>query len=136
MDRLTPARRSWLMSRIRSRDTKPELQIRSALHRMGYRYALHRRDLPGTPDLVFPARKKVIFVHGCYWHGHSCRFGRAQSKSNIDFWREKIEGNRKRDERNIRALRRSGWKVKVIWECQIKKDNWLEPAIRFLDRNF
>ncbi|MGC0018386.1 very short patch repair endonuclease, partial [Ralstonia pseudosolanacearum] len=100
MDRLTPDRRSRLMSRIRSKDTKPEVEVRSTLHRMGYRYVLHKRGLPGTPDLVFPARRKVLFVHGCYWHGHTCKYGKAQSKSNVEFWQKKIDANRRRDHRN------------------------------------
>lgn len=133
MDRLSPEQRSRLMSRVRSRDTTPEKVVRSTLHRLGYRYVLHKRGLPGTPDLVFPRRNKIIFVNGCYWHGHSCKFGRAQSKSNVDFWKEKIVNNRKRDVRNLRLLRRSGWRVLIIWECKVKAQDWLPKAIKFLE---
>lgn len=136
MDRLSASKRSWLMSRIHSQDTKPELAVRSTLHRLGYRYVLHRRELPGTPDLVFPARHKVIFVHGCFWHGHSCKYGQAQPKSNVDFWKEKITRNIERDKRTVADLRRQGWGVMVIWECRIKQKNWLSAALRFLNREF
>lgn len=133
MDRLSPTRRSWLMSRIRSTDTKPEILVRSALHRHGFRYSLHRRDLPGTPDIVFPSRKKVLFVHGCFWHGHYCKYGRARPKSNVRFWNAKINANMLRDKRNIAKLRRMGWSVKVIWECRIKKDRWFDSVVRYLN---
>lgn len=134
MDRLSPTQRSHLMSRVRSRDTQPELTVRSALHRLGYRYVLHRKELPGTPDLVFLSRRKVIFVHGCYWHGHSCKYGQAQSKSNVDFWKAKIANNMQRDQRNVAELRRQGWSVMLVWECRIKKGNWLNAALKFLNR--
>lgn len=134
MDRLSVAQRSQLMSRIHSRDTKPELIVRSTLHRFGYRYVLYRRELPGTPDLVFPARHKVLFVHGCFWHGHKCKYGKARPKSNVEFWGTKIEGNIRRDKRNIVALRRQGWGVMVIWECRIKRGDWLSAVLRFLNR--
>ncbi|MFV8639216.1 very short patch repair endonuclease [Ralstonia pseudosolanacearum] len=133
MDRLTPDRRSRLMSRIRSKDTKPEVEVRSTLHRMGYRYVLHKRGLPGTPDLVFPARRKVLFVHGCYWHGHTCKYGKAQSKSNVEFWQKKIDANRRRDHRNTRKLRAAGWSVATVWECQIKQRKWLDRIVLFLE---
>lgn len=133
MDQLTSDQRSKLMSRIHSRDTKPEMLVRSALHRLGYRYRLHRRDLPGTPDIVFSSRGKVILVHGCFWHGHSCKSGRSRPKTNARFWRNKIETNVIRDRRNAARLRRKGWKVKVIWECQIKRNKWLESTICFLE---
>jgi DNA mismatch endonuclease (patch repair protein) len=132
MDRLTPARRSQLMSRIRGRDTKPEIEVRKQLHGLGYRYRLYVPTLPGKPDLTFPSRKKVIFVHGCYWHGHSCRFGLAQSKTNRVFWRAKIRDNQVRDARTTRRLRGLGWKVLVIWECEVKRASWLPRTLRFL----
>lgn len=132
MDRLTPERRSWLMSRVPSRNTKPELMVRSALHRMGYRFRLHVPALPGKPDLVFPRLRKIVFVHGCYWHGHSCRYGVAQSKSNVAFWKAKIYANRSRDRRTVRQLRQLGWDVLVIWECEIKNNSWLPGACLFL----
>lgn len=123
VDSLTPEERSDLMSRIRAKNTKPELFVRSLVHRMGYRYRLHRRDLPGTPDLVFPSRKKVIFMHGCFWHYHDdpeCKLARIP-KSNQSFWRPKLEGNRRRDQANEAKLRELGWEVFVIWECQIRR---------------
>ncbi|MGZ5528133.1 MAG: very short patch repair endonuclease [Limisphaerales bacterium] len=132
MDRLTKAQRSRLMSRVRGKDTKPELAVRSALHGLGYRYVLHQRTLPGTPDLVFPSRRKILFVHGCYWHGHSCKYGMAQSKTNVEFWQAKIAANIRRDARNLRALRSDGWQVMVIWECQVKRKTWLKRTCQFL----
>lgn len=135
VDRLTPARRSRLMSRIRSRDTKPEMIVRSVLHRRGFRYKLHDGQLPGRPDLVFKSRRKVIFVHGCYWHGHHCKYGRAQSKSNVRFWRDKLSSNKRRDKLNLKRLRRGGWETLTIWECSIKKGAWLKSALDFLNKN-
>lgn len=123
VDTLTPEQRSDLMSRIRAKNTKPEMFVRSVVHGMGYRYRLHRRDLPGTPDLVFPSRKKVIFMHGCFWHYHDdpdCKLARIP-KSNQDFWKPKLEGNRNRDQKNEAKLRELGWEVFVIWECQIRR---------------
>ena len=133
MDRLTPDRRSYLMSRIKSKDTLPELTVRRALHALGYRYRLHGKHLPGRPDLVFASRKKVIFVHGCYWHGHECRYGRAQSKSNQEFWQKKLMANRLRDQRNVLQLLAGGWTVHTVWECQIKSATWLAAALLFLE---
>jgi DNA mismatch endonuclease (patch repair protein) len=101
---------------------------------MGYRYVLHRKGMPGTPDLVFPGRKKIIFVNGCFWHGHFCKFGEgAKSKSNVEFWEKKISGNVKRDARNVRSLRKQGWKVAVVWECSVKRDDWQGRICRFLE---
>jgi DNA mismatch endonuclease, patch repair protein len=119
MDRLTPERRSWLMSRVKGRNTTPELIVRRMLFALGYRYRLHRKDLPGKPDIVFGPRKKAIFVHGCFWHGHNCRKGRLP-KSNATFWRLKIDTNKKRDRKRLRQLNALGWKVLVIWQCQLK----------------
>jgi DNA mismatch endonuclease (patch repair protein) len=121
------------MSRIRGRDTRPEMSVRRALHRLGYRFRLHLTKLPGKPDLVFPSRRKIIFVHGCYWHGHTCRYGLAQSMTNRTFWEEKLRQNKERDTRVVRALRRQGWKVLVVWECSIKSDTWQARAVRFLE---
>lgn len=134
MDHLSESGRSQLMSRIRSRDTKPELVVRSALHRIGYRYSLHVKGLPGTPDLVFPGRGKIIFVSGCFWHGHNCKFGKSRPKSNVEFWTAKIEANMRRDRRVVGMLRRRGWRVMTVWECRIKKGNWIDPVLRFLER--
>lgn len=120
MDRLTPEHRSWLMSRVRSKDTKPELAVRRLVFAMGFRYRLHRRDLPGKPDLVFPGRRKVIFVHGCFWHGHEdCRLAKVP-KSNSEFWAAKFISNRERDRRNIELLHALGWAAHVVWQCDLK----------------
>lgn len=105
------------MSRIRSKDTKPELVVRSLVHQMGFRFRLHRRDLPGTPDLVLPRHEKVILVHGCFWHMHRCRFGRVVPKTNAEFWQNKRTENVQRDRRNAVSLRRMGWHILTIWEC-------------------
>lgn len=134
MDTVSPQRRSEIMARVRSRDTAPELIVRRLVHGMGYRYRLHQRNLPGCPDLVFAARRKAIFVHGCFWHRHSrCALARLP-KSRKKFWIEKLEANRLRDSRNLRALRREGWKVLTVWECQIERAEEVKEKIRrFLD---
>jgi len=117
VDILTPERRSELMGRIRGKDTGPELRVRRFAHGMGYRFRLHRRDLPGSPDVVFPSRKAAIFIHGCFWHRHTC--GRAyEPKTRPAFWAKKFAGNVARDRQAKRALRKAGWKVLVIWECE------------------
>lgn len=108
------------MSSIRGQNTKPERIVRSTLHRMGYRFRLQRRDLPGKPDIVLSSLRKVIFVHGCFWHMHRCKYGRVTPRTNARFWRVKREGNVVRDRRNISALRRAGWEVRVVWECQTR----------------
>jgi DNA mismatch endonuclease (patch repair protein) len=118
MDTLDAERRSWNMSRIGGRNTKPELAVRSALHRLGYRFRLHRRDLPGKPDIVLPRHGIAIFVHGCFWHRHSrCKYAYTP-KSNVLFWQTKFDGNVQRDRAAARRLRKLGWRVVVIWECQ------------------
>ncbi len=117
MDTLSPADRSLLMARVRTKNTTPELIVRSCLHTMGYRFRLHRRDLPGTPDIVLPKFHKVIFVHGCYWHGHGCSSGRLP-KSNVEFWESKIKLKMARDVRNLEAIRNCGWSAYVVWSCQ------------------
>ena len=129
MDRLSPERRSWLMSRIRGANTKPELEVRSMLHGMGYRFRLHRRDLPGTPDIVLPSRGVVVFVHGCFWHGHACERDKMP-KSRIEYRAEKIEANRKRDARKRRAIRALGWKVVIVWECELKRPEKLAGKLQ------
>lgn len=116
------------MSRVKTRDTSAEIQVRSVIHRLGYRYALNKGDLPGSPDLVFAGRRRIVFVHGCYWHGHRCRYGWLP-KSRLGYWRPKIEANKKRDRRNSRALTKSGWSVLVVWQCQIKKPEALQKRI-------
>ena len=111
--------RSEIMSRVRSKNSRPEMSVRKLVFSLGYRYRLHANDLPGHPDLVFRRLRKVIFIHGCFWHRHaSCALARLP-KSHLDFWLPKLEGNRKRDEKNRRALTKAGWKVLIIWECQM-----------------
>jgi DNA mismatch endonuclease (patch repair protein) len=135
MDVFTPEKRSEVMSRIRGRDTKPELALRSMLHRLGYRFTVNgpkNKSLPGKPDLVLPKHRTVIFVHGCFWHGHEdCPHFRLP-KSRRVWWKRKIEGNRARDLRNEDALRKQGWHVVTIWECALKSASarrWLEPRL-------
>ena len=125
-DHVTAERRSYIMSRVGQKDTKPELALRRALHRLGYRFRLHRRDLPGSPDIVFPSRRKVVFVHGCFWHGHGCRWGRLP-KSRPEYWKPKIETNRERDKEALSALRDAGWEPKVVWQCELRE---LDDVIR------
>ncbi|MFB3779475.1 MAG: very short patch repair endonuclease [Bryobacteraceae bacterium] len=136
MDTLSPQERSERMSRVRGKNTEPELLVRRLVYSLGYRYRLHVRNLPGCPDLVFQKRKKVIFVHGCFWHRHpdtGCALARLP-KSRLDFWLPKLESNRERDQRNKRMLRKEGWRSLTIWECQIKNTERLSAAIRrFLD---
>jgi DNA mismatch endonuclease (patch repair protein) len=119
-DVLTPEQRRYNMSRIRNRNTRPEMIVRSLVHRMGYRYRLHRKDLPGKPDLVFPSRRKIIFVHGCFFHMHDCSYGRVVPKTNAEFWRVKRLSNVERDKRNVAALKSEGWEVFTVWECMTK----------------
>lgn len=117
------------MSRIRGTDTGPEIAVRCIAHALGLRFRLHKKDLPGRPDLVFPRHRKVIFVHGCFWHGHSCRYGRPVPKTNRRFWKEKIEKNQARDRRVIRELRALGWSSIIVWECQLKKPERVSTRI-------
>lgn len=120
MDIMTAAERSERMSRIRSKNTRPELMVRRALHALGYRYRLHHRDLPGVPDLTFPRRRKVVFIHGCFWHAHQdCKVAN-RPKSRRPFWDEKFKRNRTRDAANEQALAEDGWRICVIWECETK----------------
>jgi DNA mismatch endonuclease (patch repair protein) len=122
------------MARVKSQDTKPELAVRRLVHSLGYRYRLHRCDLPGNPDLVFPRRRAVIFVHGCFWHQHTCRAGRNTPKSRMEYWQPKLAGNSARDRRNRRKLKSAGWRVLTIWECQIRDTARLSRTIvRFLE---
>ncbi len=129
MDRLSPERRGWLMSRVRSKDTTPELAVRRLVFGMGYRYRLYDKKLPGRPDLVFAGRCKVVFVNGCFWHGHrGCRYARLP-RTNTDFWREKIRKNRARDKRNTALLEASGWKVLTVWQCELKDIETLADSL-------
>jgi DNA mismatch endonuclease (patch repair protein) len=122
------------MRAIRGKDTLPERTVRSLVHRLGYRFRLHRKDLPGKPDLVFPARRKVIFVHGCFWHSHDCKSGLIPN-SNQEFWLPKLAGNRLRDTRNIEALAEQGWKTLVIWQCELDDRSLTTRIRRFLGSN-
>ena len=118
MDTLTPTERSEMMRRVRGKDTKPEMRVRRLLHGLGYRYRLHARELPGTPDIVFRPRKSAIFVHGCFWHRHQgCKMARLP-KSRIDYWKSKLETNRSRDATHQEELDRLGWRVLIVWECE------------------
>jgi DNA mismatch endonuclease, patch repair protein len=140
-DKLTPEQRSENMSRIRGKNTKPELLVRRLLHARGYRYRLHGsaagRKLPGKPDLVFAGRRKVIFVNGCFWHFHSCTAGQHAPKSNAEFWSAKRERTAARDAAQLRQLHEAGWQVLTVWECEFKKPADLEGLeerlVGFLD---
>ena len=134
MDTLTPTQRSERMRKIRGKDTALELRVRRLIHAMGYRYRLHRMDLPGCPDMVFPSRRAVIFVHGCFWHRHEgCKLARLP-KSRLDFWVPKLETNRARDVTNERELERQGWRALVVWECEVADTHDLKRKVReFLD---
>jgi len=135
LDTLSPEARSERMALIRGKDTKPEMVVRRLVHSMGYRYRLHVKGLPGKPDLAFRSRKKVIWVHGCFWHRHDdpqCKLARLP-KSRVDFWREKLEGNRQRDLRHQQDLVAMGWSYIIVWECQLKGiDRLRERIVDFL----
>ncbi|WP_231502516.1 very short patch repair endonuclease [Herbaspirillum sp. RV1423] len=134
VDVFSKAQRSAIMARIKAKNTKPEMVVRRIVHGLGYRYRLHRPDLPGKPDLTFPRFQKVIFVHGCFWHHHLCQRGRLPS-SNISYWAQKIQSNVLRDRRYLCELRMQGWKPLVIWECQLKeRDKLVRRIKRFLER--
>ena len=122
--------RSRIMRAVRSRDTAPEMTVRRLVHSMGYRYRLHRKDLPGKPDLVFQSRRKVIFVHGCFWHGHECKRGARVPKTNREYWETKIARNRERDKQHNAELRCKGWRILVVWECQIQEQTALIERVR------
>jgi len=129
LDRLTPERRSWLMSRVVSKNTSAEMRVRSAVHARGLRFRVHRKDLPGTPDLVFPRWRTTIFVHGCFWHRHVGCKKATTPKSRIGFWQEKFDRNQARDRTNLAALRADGWRAEVIWECETKAPEVLEDRL-------
>lgn len=128
MDTLTPRERSERMRRVRGKDTRPELAVRRLAHKLGFRYRLHSAALPGHPDMVFTSRRKVLFVHGCFWHRHAgC--GRLP-KSRLDFWISKLEANKKRDRSNHGKLRKLGWNLMIVWECQLKDQERLARRLR------
>ena len=118
-------KRSEIMRAVKGRDTTPEIALRKKLFALGLRYRLNVKDLPGKPDLVFPRHKTVVFVHGCFWHGHSCKRGNRQPKQNADYWKDKIARNMARDQKNTAELKKLGWRVITVWECEIKE---LDPA--------
>lgn len=122
MTEVTDLRRRTMRA-VKSRDTKPEMIVRRLVHRAGHRYRLHRADLPGKPDLTFSKKKKIIFVHGCFWHGHNCKRGARQPRQNAEYWIKKISHNKERDIKEQETLQAMGWKVLVIWECQLKLKN-------------
>jgi DNA mismatch endonuclease, patch repair protein len=123
------------MASVKSKHTGPEVAVRRLLHKHGYRYRLHPKHLPGSPDIAFIARKKAILVHGCFWHGHNCRWGRLP-KSRIRYWTEKICANRERDEKKRRELATMGWRTLVVWQCELRNPGrLLSKLVRFLDRN-
>lgn len=128
MDTFTKTKRSEIMAKIGPKDSKPELFVRKMVHGMGYRFRLHHKDLPGKPDLVFAGLRKIVFVHGCFWHRHRCKRG-ALPSTRKKFWERKLEGNRERDRRNIRKLRHDGWQVLVVWECWCKRPNYVEDKL-------
>ncbi len=132
-DKLSPERRSENMRRIQSKGMKPELAVRRLVHGLGYRFRLHRTDLPGKPDLVLPRHKKIVFVHGCFWHGHgdpACADGRRQPKSNLDYWLPKLARNKARDTAHIAALTALGWDIAIVWECETRRMDGLTGRLR------
>jgi len=131
-DHVSQSLRSQIMGSIRSKHTSPEIMVRSLLHKLGYRFRLHVRALPGTPDIVLPRHAKIVMVQGCFWHGHLCKRA-TLPKSNCDFWKEKITKNKNRDLRNLRDLQALGWDVLQIWQCDLRRANssvWLEKQLR------
>jgi len=129
MDKVSKDKRSEIMSRVRSKNTKPEMMVRSALHKAGYRFRLHRKDLPGKPDIVLPKHGTVIFVHGCFWHRHDCKKA-TTPKSNEEYWKKKFERNVNSFSESKSKLIGLGWKVLVVWECQTEKENVLSKWIK------
>ena len=129
MDVHTREQRSRNMRAIKGKNTQPEIAVRKLVHRLGYRFSLHRKDLPGKPDLVFRSRRRVIFVHGCYWHMHRCPLGSVIEKTRTEFWQTKRKGNVARDRLRMRTLDRDGWKVLVVWACELKHPALLERRL-------
>ncbi|MCK9457261.1 MAG: very short patch repair endonuclease [Candidatus Riflebacteria bacterium] len=129
-DVLSTEQRRFCMSRIRDKNTKPEIIVRQLVRQMGIGYRLHVKDLPGKPDLVFRKHNKIIFVHGCFWHMHTCKYGRVVPKTNAEFWQTKRLSNKLRDSKNRKELKKLGWKVLVIWECQTKKTLYLVKKLQ------
>jgi|ERR1043166_131249 DNA mismatch endonuclease (patch repair protein) len=132
MDVFDAEQRSAVMRAVKSKGTKPEIKVRRLLHKAGYRYRLHRKDLPGNPDLVFPSRRAVIFVHGCFWHQHPGCPHAARPSSNSAYWTKKLDRNVERDKRNMAALADAGWRALVLWECELNRPDLLTAVERFL----
>lgn len=130
MDVLTKKQRSYCMSRIRGKDTKPEIAVRKIIHNLGYRYRLYKKNLPGCPDIVLSRHQKIIFVNGCWWHRHNCLLGRREPKSRRSYWLPKLKGNKTRHKKNCLLLRKQGWKVLTIWECWTRDLKKLENRVR------
>ena len=130
VDKLDAGRRSANMARVRGKDTGPEMRVRWVAHRMGLRYRLHRKDLPGKPDLVFPKHRLAIFVHGCFWHRHTGCSRASAPATRPEFWQAKFEGNVARDERQQKTLKSLGWRVLILWECQLKDEEAIEARLR------
>jgi len=128
-DTRTPAQRRSIMQAVRSKNTGPELQVRKLIHNLGFRFSLHRRDLPGSPDIVLSSLRTAVFVHGCYWHGHQCAKGKLP-KSNVSYWSAKIVANRLRDEANRKALRAMDWHAVTVWQCELKAEGKLRVRLR------
>ena len=131
MDILSPSERSARMALVRQKNTKPEVNLRRALHARGYRFRIHRKGLPGKPDIVFPHRSKIVFVHGCFWHGHACSAGK-RPRSNAKFWEDKLSANVERDKATEAKLRELGWGIFLVWTCEIKKGVLSDELLRFL----
>lgn len=130
MDALTPQRRSWNMSRIRGSDTGPERRVRSLLHRLGFRFTLRRRGLPGRPDIVLPKWQTAVFVHGCFWHHHAGCPNAVMPKTRAEFWAKKLQGNVTRDDVAVRTLKKLGWRVIIVWECELEKAEELQRKLQ------
>lgn len=126
----TAEQRSRTMKAVKSCNTTPELKVRRVLHQMGYRYRLHRKDLPGKPDIVFGRSRKVIFVHGCFWHGHNCKRGNRMPATNVEYWQKKISGNVQRFLKQLEQLQEAGWKPLVLWECELRDLSGLDQRLR------
>lgn len=136
-DNLTLEQRKRTMASVKSKDTTPEKKVRSLVHSLGFRYRLHRKDLPGNPDLVFPRLKKIIFVHGCFWHGHDDCQAAERPASNKSYWNQKLDKNKKRDKENQKKLHSLGWQYLIVWECQMKDSTSLKrKIINFLNENY
>lgn len=127
---MTDERRSATMRAVRSTNTTPEIAVRKLLHSLGYRFRLHRKELPGKPDIVLSSRSSVIFVHGCFWHGHDCKRGAREPKTNAEYWRSKIARNRSRDTTHLAKLRQLGWRTLVVWECELSDERTLSRRLK------